>query len=134
MANIAQAYKNMGLSMGMMLAGFDKTKNDEQVPSLYYIDSEGARTKGKLFSVGSGSLYAYGVLDSGYRYDLTDEEAAELARRSIYHATKRDAYSGGIVRVYIMKKDEYKNVSNNDCMELHSDYENLDKRGEQMDV
>ena len=34
-----------------------------------------------------------------YRYDLTDEEAYDLGRRSIYHATHRDAASGGIVRL-----------------------------------
>jgi 20S proteasome subunit beta 5 len=56
------------------------------------------RTDGKCFSVGSGSVYAYGVLDNGYKEDLTDEEAYDLARRSIYHATFRDAASGGIVR------------------------------------
>ena len=38
------------------------------------------------------------------RYDLSDEEAYELGRRSIYHATHRDAASGGIVRVYHMKE------------------------------
>ena len=31
-----------------------------------------------------------------WRYDLTDEEAIELGQRAIYHATYRDAYSGGI--------------------------------------
>jgi hypothetical protein len=36
-------------------------------------------------------------------FDLTDEEAYDLGRRAIYHATHRDAYSGGIVRVYLMK-------------------------------
>jgi len=65
---------------------------------LYYVDNDGTRTPGKVFSVGSGSLYAYGVLDSGYRNDLTDEEAYELGRRAIYHATYRDASSGGIIR------------------------------------
>ena len=29
------------------------------------MDSEGGRLKGTRFSVGSGSPYAYGVLDSG---------------------------------------------------------------------
>ena len=48
-----------------------------------------------LCAVGSGSTYAYGVLDSGWRMDLTDSEAVELGRRAIYHATHRDAYSGG---------------------------------------
>uniref|UniRef100_A0A1B6EFU3 Proteasome subunit beta n=1 Tax=Clastoptera arizonana TaxID=38151 RepID=A0A1B6EFU3_9HEMI len=93
MTNMAYNYKNMGLSMGMMICGWDK-----RGPSLYYVDSEGTRVKGDKFSVGSGSLYAFGVLDSGYKWDLTDEEAYELGRRSIYHATFRDAASGGIVR------------------------------------
>lgn len=79
--------------VGMMLAGWDK-----RGPGLYYVDSEGNRTPGKVFSVGSGSVFAFGVLDSDYRWDLTDEEAYELGRRSIYHATHRDAYSGGIIR------------------------------------
>ena len=38
------------------------------------------------------------MLDSGYKWELTDEEAYDLGRRAIYHATYRDAYSGGIVR------------------------------------
>jgi 20S proteasome subunit beta 5 len=54
-----------------------------------------------LFSVGSGSTYAYGILDAGYKYDLTAEEAIDLARRAIFHATFRDAYSGGHVNSMI---------------------------------
>jgi len=65
---------------------------------LFYIDNDGSRTPGKVFSVGSGSIYAFGVLDSGYKWDLTDEEAQTLGQRAIFHATHRDAYSGGIVR------------------------------------
>ena len=33
---------------------------------------------------------------SHYRYDLSVEEAIELGKRAILHATHRDAYSGGI--------------------------------------
>jgi 20S proteasome subunit beta 5 len=39
-----------------------------------------------------------GILDSGYDYNMSDEAAYDLGRRAIYHATHRDAYSGGIVR------------------------------------
>lgn len=117
MANMVYNYKGMGLSMGMMLAGWDK-----RGPQLYYVDSEGTRTPGKVFSVGSGSIYAFGVLDSGYKWDLTDEEAYDLGRRSIYHATHRDAYSGGIVRVYHMKDSGWVLIDNNDCMDLHYKY------------
>jgi 20S proteasome alpha/beta subunit len=36
---------------------------DNQGPALFYVDSDGQRLKGDLFSVGSGSTFAYGVLD-----------------------------------------------------------------------
>ncbi|CAG9862802.1 unnamed protein product [Phyllotreta striolata] len=114
MANMVYNYKGMGLSMGMMLAGWDK-----RGPQLYYVDSEGLRTPGQVFSVGSGSIYAFGVLDSGYKWDLSDEEAFDLGRRSIYHATHRDAYSGGIVRVYHINETGWSHVDDNDCNDLH---------------
>eukprot|EP01092_Planopodium_desertum_P005671 TRINITY_DN23660_c2_g1_i1.p1 TRINITY_DN23660_c2_g1~~TRINITY_DN23660_c2_g1_i1.p1 ORF type:complete len:238 (-),score=5.59 TRINITY_DN23660_c2_g1_i1:277-966(-) len=89
LGNIVYSYKGYGLSMGTMIAGWDKTG-----PHLYYVDSDGSRVKGQRFSVGSGSTYAYGVMDSGFKWDMTPEVACELGRRSIYHATHRDAYSG----------------------------------------
>ena len=65
MVNLINHYKRYGLQMGLMLAGVD-----EKVPSLYYINTEGSRIKGNLFSVGSGMTHAYGVLDTFYRYDM----------------------------------------------------------------
>ncbi len=50
-------------AQGTMVAGWDLNG-----PGLYYVDSDGQRTKGQRFSVGSGSLYAYGVLDQGYKW------------------------------------------------------------------
>jgi len=78
--------------------------------------------KGQRFSVGSGSTYAYGVLDQGFRWDMTVEEACELGRRSVYHATHRDAYSGGIINVYHVEVDGWKKISAADCTELHYRY------------
>ncbi|XP_003700810.1 proteasome beta5 subunit [Megachile rotundata] len=124
LSNMVYTYKGMGLSMGMMLAGWDK-----RGPGLYYVDSEGTRTPGKVFSVGSGSIYAFGTLDSGYSWDLTDEEAYELGRRSIYHATHRDAYSGGIVRVYHMKSTGWVHISDEDCKDLHYMYQEQKTKG-----
>ncbi|XP_041322028.1 proteasome subunit beta type-5-like, partial [Pyrgilauda ruficollis] len=69
-------------------------------PGLYYVDSEGQRVAGAAFAVGSGSSYAYGVLDRGLRREppASPGAACELGRRAIYHAARRDAYSGGTVR------------------------------------
>ncbi|CAB4042010.1 proteasome subunit beta type-5-like, partial [Paramuricea clavata] len=92
LANMVYNYKGMGLSMGTMICGWDK-----RGPGLYYVDSDGSRLSNNIFSVGSGSTFAYGVIDSGYRPDLSVEEAYDLGERAIYHATHRDAYSGGVV-------------------------------------
>jgi len=114
LANITYSYKGYGLSMGTMIAGWDKTG-----PNLFYVDDDGTRLRGRRFSVGSGSPYAYGVLDSGYRWDLSVDEAIELGRRSIYHATHRDAYSGGWVNVYHVHKDGWTKISSDDSTQLH---------------
>lgn len=74
-------------------------------PALFYVDSDGTRLKGDIFSVGSGSTFAYGVLDQGYRWDLTTEEAQELGRRSIYAAAHRDAFSGNSCNLYHVKEE-----------------------------
>jgi len=117
-ANLLYGYKGMGLSAGVMICGYDK-----KGPSIYYVNNDGDRLSGDLFSVGSGSTYAYGSLDSNYRYDMEDEEAFDLARRAIYHATFRDIASGGIVRVLSIKEDGWKLISETDCKDLHYMYQ-----------
>ncbi|KAF8087385.1 hypothetical protein N665_0588s0052 [Sinapis alba] len=117
LANMLYSYRGMGLSVGTMIAGWDETG-----PGLYYVDNEGGRLKGDRFSVGSGSPYAYGVLDSGYKFDMSVEEASELARRSIYHATFRDGASGGVASVYHVGPNGWKKLSGDDVGELHYHY------------
>jgi len=60
--------------MGTMVAGWDK-----KGAQLYYIDNDGTRLTGNLFSCGSGSTFAYGVLDTYYHYNLSLEQAVSLA-------------------------------------------------------
>jgi len=121
LANMLVQYKGYGLSVGTMVTGWDKTG-----PQLYYVDNDGTRLHATdampYFSVGSGSTYAYGVLDSNYKYEMTDDEAIDLGRRAIYHATHRDAYSGGINNVYIVKPDGWVKLAPIDVNDLHYKY------------
>ena len=94
-------------------------RGDKAGPQIFYVDSDGQRLDGRLFSVGSGSTFAYGVLDTGYSYDLSTAEALELAERSIFAATYRDAYSGGTVRIYHIDADGWKRIRETDSMELY---------------
>lgn len=105
LANMITQYRGYGLSMGTMIAGWDKREQ-----GLYYVDDDGTRLKGYLFSVGSGSTYAYGILDTKYKFNMTKEEAINLGREAIYHATHRDAGSGGVVRVYNIYKDGWEKI------------------------
>jgi len=72
-----------------------------------------------LFSVGSGATYAYGVLDTGYKYDLDEKQAIELGKRAIYHATHRDAYSGGTINVFVIRETGWEQMYKGDMNELH---------------
>lgn len=56
---------------------------------------------------------------SHYKYDMTDEEAIELGKRAIYHATHRDAYSGSINNVYIVKPTGWVKVHAGDVNDMH---------------
>mmetsp|Transcript_11838 Transcript_11838/g.17376 ORF Transcript_11838/g.17376 Transcript_11838/m.17376 type:complete len:257 (+) Transcript_11838:75-845(+) len=106
LANILDEYhkKGLDLSVGTMITGFDDNKSD--VPSLYYVDNTGVRlSSSSFFSVGSGSTFALGILDQGWREDLTSEEAIALGIKAIRHATFRDAYSGGYINVFLITKE-----------------------------
>lgn len=94
-SNILYRYRGYGLSVGTMIAG-----SDSKGCQMYYCDNDGIRVAGNLFAVGSGGTYAYGVLDSYYKHDLTLEEAVALGKRAISEATYMDSGSGGVVRVY----------------------------------
>ncbi|KAL2097139.1 hypothetical protein ACEWY4_006346 [Coilia grayii] len=86
---------------------------------LYYVDSEGNQVSGDLFAMGSGSTYAYVVVESSLRRDLTIEEACDLVHRAIYQATYCDAYSGGQVNLYCVLSKDWEVVSGDDAQVLH---------------
>lgn len=119
LCNIMAQYKGYGLSMGTMFTGSDK-----HGASLYYIDDEATRIKGQMFSVGSGSTYAYGVLDTNYKYDMSLDEAVKLGIRAIASATHRDAASGGVVRVYHVHENGWTIIHDAiDVDQVHWDFE-----------
>jgi 20S proteasome subunit beta 5 len=117
LAGITWAYRSHGLSMATMIAGWDKMG-----PSLYHVDDHGTRLKQQVFSTGSGCIYAYGVLDQGYRHDLSIEDACDLGRRAVFHATNRDGASGGFVSVYHIHENGWTKISRDDQSTLHAKY------------
>lgn len=113
-------YRGLDLCVATALCGWDCSG-----PALFYVYSDGTRLEGDIFSVGSGSPYAYGVLDRGYRYDMTIQEAYALARCAVAHATHRDGYSGGSVDLFHVRESGWEYVSRNDAWVLYSELQKL---------
>ena len=111
-------FSGYGLSMGTMIAGWDA-----KGPGLYYVDDDGTRLSHNLFSVGSGSTFAYGVLDSGYRWDLSVKEALDLATNAIYVAGYKDSMSGGFLNLWLMKEDGCEQIAWKDLKDIYDEIE-----------
>ena len=56
---------------------------DDTGASIYSLDAAGGMIKDTFISTGSGSTFAYGVLEDRFHEDITVEEAKELALRQI---------------------------------------------------
>lgn len=126
LSNILYQYRGYGLSCGIIMSGCDYSGFH-----MFYVDDSGSRVEGNLFSCGSGSTYAYSILDSGYDYNMSLQEAVELGRNAIYHATFRDGGSGGCVRVYYMGPNGYeKIIEGEDVYDLHYHYSNPKQEGQ----
>lgn len=81
---------------------------DEQGPSVYSVDAMGgASREDDIVSTGSGSPFAYGVLEDRYRRDMTEQEAIELATRALKSAMRRDVGSGEDISIVVITKDKY---------------------------
>jgi 20S proteasome subunit beta 5 len=117
LSNIVSSYRGYGLSMGTMITGWDA-----KGPQIFYVDNDGIHLEGDCFCVGSGGTFAYGVLDSKLRWDMTEKEALELGRKAILHATHRDAYSGGNINLYHIKEDGWTFHGRVDSFDLVDDH------------
>lgn len=82
---------------------------DNQGLHLYDLFPDGSVTKIKDFvSSGSGSVFAYGVLESQYSPEITVEEGMKLAVKAVNAALQRDNYTGGGIDVVVITEKEVK--------------------------
>jgi proteasome beta subunit len=92
----------------MIIGGVD----GEEGPVLYAVDWYGSFTREDRFmSTGSGSPTAFGVLEDGYRDDITLNDAVKLAIRAVKAAMLHDPGSGeGVDVITITKESGYSEV------------------------
>ena len=78
---------------------------DEEGPSLFVLDVLGSLIPDKYAVVGSGTELAIGVIEDGYRENMSAQEAKELVTRSIKSAVSRDSMSGDGIDFLIITKE-----------------------------
>ena len=72
---------------------------DQEGGQIFVADMSGAITCEEFASSGSGSPIAYGVLESIYHKDMTNEQAKEIATKAVAAAMERDPGSGNGIDV-----------------------------------
>ena len=78
-------------------------------PHLYTLDPFGSiLEETKYAGTGSGSVIGIGVLEARYKENMTLEEAAELAKKAINSARKRDTASGSPIQMAKIDKDGFR--------------------------
>lgn len=87
----------------LLVGGFD-----DKGPSIYSVDAMGGATKEEeIVATGSGSPFAYGILEDQYREGMDEAEARDLAIRAVKTAMRRDAGSGGDIMLVVITRDKY---------------------------
>ena len=77
---------------------------DANGPQLFTLDMGGSLMPDEFTAAGSGTATAYGVLEDGFKPDLTVKEAEVIAINAVKAGIARDAQSGGDVRVMSVTK------------------------------
>ena len=75
---------------------------DDNGAHIYAADMSGAITTEDFASSGSGSPIAYGVLESVYHKNVTNEEAKEIDTKAVAAAMERDPGSGNGIDVLVI--------------------------------
>lgn len=80
---------------------------------LYDLFPDGSVTKIRDFiSSGSGSVFAYGVLETQYRSDMTTSDGIKLAVKAVNTALQRDSCSGNGINIVVVNDKAVKQVMN----------------------
>ncbi|XP_072269946.1 proteasome subunit beta type-11-like [Pyxicephalus adspersus] len=116
-------FRGTDVCAAVTLCGWDRNG-----PCICYVYNDGTRLSSEIISVGSGSPYAYSIIDQGYKPGMKEEEARQLARRAVCHAGLSDAYSGGLVDVYWVKEGGCEKDPREDLVQLYESMVEEEKR------
>jgi proteasome beta subunit len=105
LSNILNSRKFYPYFVQLILGGWDSAGGH-----VYSLDAAGGSIPDKYTAGGSGSPYAFGVLEDSFRDDMTINEGIELALRAITAAMGRDSASGNGADIAVITEKEFKMI------------------------
>jgi len=99
LANMLNQTKFAPFYVQIIIAGIDSS------PHVFSIDEAGGSVEDKYVSTGSGSPFVYGVLEDGYKENMSVDDGVELAIRAISTSLQRDAATGNGIDVVTITPD-----------------------------
>jgi proteasome beta subunit len=103
----------MPLPLQALIGGFDDTG-----PHVFNLDPFGSLTEEKVVSTGSGSPFAYGVLEDRYKEGSNVEDMLPIVVKAVDSAMKRDTASGDSFDVVVITKEGYRELSSDEKKDL----------------
>jgi proteasome beta subunit len=97
------------LPMQAIIGGYDETG-----PHVYNLDPYGSLTEETMVSTGSGSPYAYGVLESQFKEDKATDEMLNVVVKAVDSAMKRDVASGDSFDIAIINEEGFRELTPNE--------------------
>lgn len=91
-----------GFYLGPILAGVDRTGGH-----VFSVDGAGGVIEDDYTSSGSGSITAYGALETLYKPDMTEAEAIDVAISGLNAARRRDNYTGDGMLILVFDSKGY---------------------------
>ncbi len=105
---VANIVRN-GFYVGLIIGGWDSEGSH-----VFSIDGAGGCIEDSYVSVGSGSILSLGVLEQGYRDDLSLEEGVDLAIGCLNASMRRDAGSGNGMAVATINEKGFQEFPEDD--------------------
>ncbi|HXW66921.1 MAG TPA: archaeal proteasome endopeptidase complex subunit beta [Thermoplasmata archaeon] len=81
---------------------------------VFSVDPAGGCIEDRYCSIGSGSTFAYGLLEEGYSRDLATADGVDLALRGLTVAMRRDSASGDGYIVHVITPKDYRELSDDE--------------------
>lgn len=114
-SNILFSNRSVGMPLPLqaLIGGFDDTG-----PHVFNLDPFGSLTEEKVVSTGSGSPFAYGVLEDRFNEDCSIEEMLPVVVSAVDSAMKRDTASGDSFDVAVISKEGYRELTQDEKIAL----------------